>query len=53
MGDISANNERFVIIIDKEIKSKFSQIAKNEGRSASNLAAKLIKDYVEQIEGKN
>lgn len=45
---IKAENKRFVVIIEKEIYEKFKYLADKENRSASNLAAKLIKDYVNE-----
>jgi len=45
---IKAENQRFVIIIEKEIFEKFKKLAENENRSASNLGAKVIKDYVKE-----
>jgi metal-responsive CopG/Arc/MetJ family transcriptional regulator len=46
---ISADKHRFVVVIEKEILKKFQELARaKESRSASNLAAKLIKDYVEK-----
>ena len=45
---INEDKHRFVVIIEKELFEEFKDIAqKKEKRSASNLAAKLISDYVE------
>lgn len=44
---IKEENHRFVVILEKEIFEKFKELAKKEKRSASNLAAKMIMDYVE------
>ena len=41
---------RFVVIIEKEVFEKFKNIAQQEQRSASNLASKLITDYVNDYE---
>lgn len=43
---IKQDKHRFVVIIDKEIFDKFKILAEKEKRSASNLAAKMIEDYV-------
>ncbi len=43
---IKKENHRFVIIIPKETFDKFKILAEKEKRSASNLAAKMIEDYV-------
>ena len=43
---IKEEKHRFVVIIEKETFEKFKNLAQNEKRSASNLAAKLIDDYV-------
>ena len=37
-----------VVIIEKETIEKFKSLAEKEKRSASNLAAKLINDYVDK-----
>ncbi len=43
---IKEDMHRFVVIIEKETFEEFKKLAKNEKRSASNLASKLITDYV-------
>lgn len=43
---IKKENHRFVVIIDKKIFNEFKAVAESEKRSASNLAAKIIEDYV-------
>ena len=43
---IKNDKHRFVVIIEKETFEEFKNIAENEKRSASNLASKLITDYV-------
>lgn len=43
---IKENKHRFVVIIEKDIFEKFKDLAQEEKRSASNLAAKLISDYI-------
>ncbi len=45
---IKEENQRFVVVIEKEIIESFKVLAKKENRSASNLAATLIKNYVEE-----
>lgn len=45
---IKINKQRFVVIIDKKIFAKFKKLAANENRSASNMAAKILTDYVEK-----
>lgn len=45
---IKKENHRFVVIIPKDIFEKFKKLAEKEKRSASNLAAKMIEDYVEE-----
>ncbi|MBD5402850.1 hypothetical protein HDR58_08650 [bacterium] len=47
---IKDEKHRFVVIIDKETFEKFKEIAKQEQRSASNLASKIIIDYVNDVE---
>lgn len=41
---------RFVVLIDKDIFTEFKKLAKKEQRSASNLASKIITDYVENAQ---
>ena len=39
---------RFVIIVDREDFEEFKKLAEKENRSASNLAATLIKNYIKE-----
>ncbi len=41
---------RFVVLIDKEIFAKFKVLAQKENRTAGNLAAKMLIDYVKENE---
>lgn len=43
---IKEDKHRFVVIIEKETFENFKKLAQKEQRSASNLAAKLINDYI-------
>jgi len=43
---IKEEKHRFVVIIEKDTFEKFKKVAQDEKRSASNLAAKLIEDYI-------
>ncbi len=43
---IKEEKHRFVVIIEKKIFEEFKKLAQKEQRSASNLASKLIVDYV-------
>lgn len=43
---IKKDKHRFVVIIEKETFEEFKNIAELEKRSASNLASKLITDYI-------
>ncbi len=45
---IKDDKHRFVVIIEKDIFEKFKNLADKEKRSASNLANKLINDYVKE-----
>ena len=45
---ISENKHRFLVLLEKEVLEKFKELAKKEHRSASNLATKLISDYVDK-----
>lgn len=45
---IKENKHRFVVIIEKNVFEKFKNLADKEKRSASNLANKLINDYVKE-----
>lgn len=50
---INEDKHRFVVIIEREIFEEFKEQAQRiEKRSASNLAAKLISDYVSEHRGK-
>ena len=43
---IKEDKHRFVVIIEKDVFEKFKELAQQEKRSASNLAVKLISDFV-------
>lgn len=43
---IKNDKHRFVVIIEKDTFDELKKIAEKEKRSASNLASKLITDYV-------
>ena len=43
---IKEEKHRFVVIIEKNVFNQFKNLAAKEQRSASNLAPKLITDYV-------
>ena len=43
---IQEEKHRFVVLIEEETFEKFKKLAQKEQRSASNLASKLITDYV-------
>lgn len=45
---IKKDKHRFVVIIEKETFENFKTIAEKEKRSASNLAAKMIEEYVKE-----
>lgn len=45
---IKEKKHRFVVLIDKDVFEKFKDLAENQNRSASNLGAILIKDYVKE-----
>lgn len=47
---IKEDKHRFVVIVEKETFEKFKILADKEKRSASNLANKLINDYVKEHE---
>ncbi len=45
--------KRFVLLIEDEIYEKFKMLAKEQNRTAGNLGATLIKEYVKNNETKN
>ena len=45
---IKAEKHRFVILIDKDSYEKFRELAEEQNRSASNLGAIVIKDYIKK-----
>lgn len=49
---IKQDKHRFVVIIEKEAFEKFKKLAEKEKRSASNLASKLINDYINEKSSK-
>lgn len=45
---LGEDKHRFVILIDKEVLNKFRKLAEADNRSASNLAVKILTEYVEK-----
>ena len=45
---VSRNNVRVPITIPKELKLQLDNIAKEDGRTFSNLCAKVLSDYAKQ-----
>lgn len=39
-----------LVNMDKELKSKLESLAKNDGRSLTNLINKILTDYVEDAQ---
>ena len=39
-----------LVNMDKELKSKLEQLAKDDGRSLTNLINKILSDYVEDTQ---
>ena len=39
-----------LVNMDKELKSKLESLAKNDGRSLTNLINKILTDYVEEAQ---
>ena len=39
-----------LVNMDKELKSKLESIAKDDGRSLTNLINKILTDYVEDVQ---
>ena len=39
-----------LVNMDKELKSKLEQLAKDDGRSLTNLINKILTDYVEDAQ---
>lgn len=50
--DNKNEKHRFVVLIDKDVFKKFKTLAAQENRTAGNLGAKLIIDYVNALSTK-
>lgn len=50
MGKISDKKTRTLITIEKTLKSKLEQIAKEQNRSFNNLVITVLKDYTNTLE---
>ncbi len=46
MNKIADNKTRYMLLIEKDLKSQLEQIAKEENRSLNNLIVTLLKNYV-------
>lgn len=42
------NKKRFVLLIEPEIYEKFKTLAEEQNRTAGNLGATLVKEYVKE-----
>ncbi len=45
---MSTTKKRFVLLIEPEVFEKFKKLAEEQNRTAGNLGATLIKDYVKK-----
>lgn len=43
---MAIDKKRFVLLIEHEVYEKLKELAKEENRTAGNLGATIIKDYV-------
>ena len=50
---LAENKQRVNIIIDTELKAKIQVIAKENGRSFSNMVVTILKEYAEKHESDN
>ncbi|WP_222590905.1 hypothetical protein [Bacillus cereus] len=46
MGKISANKTRYALTIEKCLKEKLEQEAKEQNRSLNNLIETILKEYI-------
>ena len=49
MGKISESKTRTNITIEKDLKTKLEQIAKEQNRSFNNLVITILKDYTSTL----
>lgn len=45
---MAEDKKRFVLLIDNDIFEKFKKLAQEQNRTAGNLGAKLVIDYVKE-----
>ena len=43
---ISKDNDRLVVIINKEVKAQLSELAKEDGRTLSNYVKVLLENHI-------
>lgn len=46
---VSKDKTGVLVNMDKELKSKLEELAKQDGRSLTNLINKILNDYVEAM----
>lgn len=47
---VSKDNQQITVVLPKDIVDKLDKIAKSEVRTRSQQAAKIILDYIEELE---
>ncbi len=45
---VTKNKKRFVLLIEEDVFEKFKKLAEEQNRTAGNLGATLVKDYVKE-----
>ena len=45
---LTKNKKRFVLLIEEDVFEKFKKLAEEQNRTAGNLGATLVKDYVKE-----
>lgn len=45
---VTKSKKRFVLLIEEDVFEKFKKLAEEQNRTAGNLGATLVKDYVKE-----
>ena len=48
LGQISKQKTRYALTMEKELKEKLEEIAKDQNRSLNNLIETILKDYLKK-----
>ena len=49
---VTESKKRFVLLVENDVYEKFKKLAQEQNRTAGNLGATLVKNYVKEHDSK-